>query len=92
MISTMAVFVRVAHRQGWEIERVRDGGVVEKAVRGSRQEALDYAMSLGPDWIEIGDIVGLGTPAQHHSWTTLRRQADGSYAASPLKWQPGARQ
>ncbi len=66
---------------------MRDGGTVEKAVRDSRQEALDYAMSLRPDWIEVGDIVGLDTPEQHHSWTTLRRQPDGSYAASPLKWQ-----
>lgn len=88
----MAVFVRVAHRHGWEIEQVRDGGVVEKVLRDSRQQALDYAISLRPDWIEVGDIVGLDTPDQRHSWTTLRRQADGSYAASPLKWQPKPRQ
>lgn len=83
----MATFVRVAHRQGWEVETVRDGGVVETVVRGSRQEALDHAMTLSPDWIEVGDIVGLDTPAQHHVWTTLRRRPDGSYAPSPLHWQ-----
>ncbi len=80
-------FVRVAHRHGWEVEVVKDGGVVDSVVRASRPEALEYAASLSPDWIEIGDIVGLDTPAQHHEWTTLRRLPDGSYAASPLMWR-----
>jgi hypothetical protein len=83
----MPTFVRVAHRQGWEVEVVQHAGVVESETLASREEALAYAKSLGPDWIEVGDIVGLGTPAQQHSWTTLRRGADGLYAPSTLKWQ-----
>jgi hypothetical protein len=69
------------------VEVVRDGGAVEAEIRGSRQEALDYAMALSPDWIEVGDIVGLDTPGQRHEWITLSRRRDGSYAPSPLKWQ-----
>ena len=65
---------------------VKLGQPVEKAVLASREEALAYAESMEPDWIEVGDIVGLGTSAQHHSWTTLHRQADGSYAQSALRW------
>ena len=83
----MPIFVRVAHRKGWEIETFKGAGVVEASTRRSREEALRLAMSLNPDWIEVGDIVGLDTPDQHHAWSTLRRQADGSYAPSPLKWQ-----
>lgn len=83
----MPIFVRVAHRKGWQIETFKGAGVVESETRESREEALQYAMSLDPDWIEIGDIVGLDTPDQHHVWSTLRRQADGSYVPSPLKWQ-----
>lgn len=80
-------FVRVVHRQGWEVEVVGDGGAVVAATRGTRREALDDAMALAPDWIEVGDIAGLDTPGQHHEWTTLRRMRDGSYAASPLHWR-----
>lgn len=83
----MPTFVRIAHRKGWQIETFTGAGVVESTTRGSREEALEYARSLDPDWIEIGDIVGLDTPEQHHAWSTLRRQAGGSYAPSPLKWQ-----
>lgn len=83
----MPIFVRVAHRHDWEIELVRNAGVVETATRGSREDALEYAMSLEPDWIEVGDIVALDTPQQHHAWTTLRRRPDGTYAPSALKWQ-----
>jgi hypothetical protein len=79
--------VRIAHRHGWEVEVIRYGDVVESGTLASREEALAYAESLDPDWIEVGDIIGLGTPAQQHSWTTLRRRADGSYAPSALKWQ-----
>ena len=82
----MPTFVRVAHRQGWEVEVVRGGEAVETATLGSRDEALSYAESMRPDWIEVGDIAGLGTPGQHHTWTTLQRQPDGSYAASALRW------
>jgi hypothetical protein len=85
------MFVRVAHRHGWQIEVVRDAGVVESATRASRVEALEYAESLAPDWIEVGDIIGLDTPAQQHAWTTLQRRADGSYAPSALKWQAKSR-
>lgn len=83
----MATFVRVVHRHGWQVEVVGDLGAVDSFTCSSREEALRRAKSLAPDWIEVGDIVGLDTPDQHHAWTTLRRRADGSYALSPLKWQ-----
>jgi hypothetical protein len=88
----MTGFVRVANRHGWEVEVVGTTGVVESKTLASRSEALAYAESLEPDWIEIGDITGLDTPAQQHSWTTLRRRKDGSYAPSLLRWQSGRRQ
>jgi len=81
------MFVRVVHRHGWQVETVRDAGVVESVMLASREEAIEYAESLAPEWIEVGDITGLETPAQQHAWTTLRRRADGSYATSALKWQ-----
>lgn len=84
----MAFFVRVVHRQGWDVEVLQRGEIVEVKAAKSREEGLDQARSLSPDWIEVGDIVGLDTPDQHHVWTTLRRKADGSYEPSPLKWQP----
>lgn len=85
----MRHFIRVAHRKGWQIEIFKGEGMVESSTVASRDEALGYAKSLNPDWIEVGDIADLDTPDQQHVWTTLRRQADGSYAASPLKWQRG---
>jgi hypothetical protein len=85
----MPHFIRVAHRKGWQIEIFKGHGLVESSTVGSRDEALVYAKSLKPDWIEVGDIADLGTPAQRHVWTTLRRQADGSYAPSALKWERG---
>jgi hypothetical protein len=81
------MFVRVVHRQGWQVEPVLDAGVVESVTLASREDAIEYAESLAPEWIEVGDIIGLDTPAQQHAWTTLRRRADGSYATSALKWQ-----
>jgi hypothetical protein len=83
----MPTFVRVAHRQGWEVEVISGAKLVESSIHKTRHEALEHAMSLVPDWIEVGDIVGLDTEDQHHDWTTLRRQSDGSYAPSALKWQ-----
>jgi hypothetical protein len=85
----MTGFVRVANRRGWEVEVVGSGGVVETKTLASRDEALAYAESLEPDWIEIGDIVGLDSPGQQHAWTTLHRQENGSYAPSLLRWQAG---
>lgn len=79
--------MRVVNRHGWEVEVVGSAGSVESRTFAARDEALAYAESLEPDWIEIGDIVALGTPAQQHSWTTLRRGTDGSYETSRLKWQ-----
>jgi hypothetical protein len=73
----MLTFVRVAHRHGWQVEVVRSADLVKSETLASREEALAYAESLDPDWIEVGDIIGLGTPAQQHAWTTLRRRADG---------------
>ena len=83
----MRRFVRVAHRHGWEVELVEPDSAPETKTLASRDEALAYAESLDPDWIEIGDIVGLDTPAQQHSWTTLRRGENGSYSPSLLRWQ-----
>ena len=85
-LPDMPMFVRVAHRQGWEVEVVQTDHSVTKNILASRDEALRHAESMEPDWIEVGDIIGLGTPGQHHSWTTLHRQADGSYALSKLRW------
>lgn len=79
--------MRVANRHGWEVEVVGSAGVVESKTFASRDEALAYAESLEPDWIEIGDIVALDTPAQQHSWTTLHRGANGTYETSLLRWQ-----
>ncbi|HET7339060.1 MAG TPA: hypothetical protein VFK22_05890 [Candidatus Dormibacteraeota bacterium] len=83
----MSTFVRVAHRRGWEVEVISGTKLVESSIHSTRKEALDRAMSLAPDWIEVGDIVALDTEDQHHEWTTLRREADGSYSPSALKWQ-----
>lgn len=77
----------MANRHGWDVEVVGPDGVVDSMTLPSRDEALAYAESLEPDWIEIGDITGLDTPAQQHSWTTLHRGKDGSYAPSLLRWQ-----
>jgi hypothetical protein len=81
-----ATFVRIAHRQGWEVQVVRTGEPVETEIHPTREAALARAVAMQPDWIEIGDIVGLGTESQHHSWSTLRRRSDGSYGPSELRW------
>jgi hypothetical protein len=81
------VFVRVVHRRGWDVEEVGEGGAVETRNFGAREQALEFAQSLAPDWIEVGEVVYATSEApQHHRWTTLRRRADGTYAASPLAW------
>lgn len=82
----MATFVRVAQRQGWDVELVTAGRQVETHTLASREEALALAEALAPDWIEVGEIEGLGTPGQRHAWSTLRRGPDGRYAASELRW------
>lgn len=82
----MPVFVRIAHRKGWEVEVVRAGEPPAVETFESREAALAKAESIAPDWIEVGDIVGLGTESQHHRWSTLRRSADGTYLASGLRW------
>ena len=81
------IFVRVAHRQGWQVDKIEGTNIVESSIRKTRAEALEYAQSMSPEWIEVGDIQGLDTPDQQHVWTTLRRQPDGTYLPSPLKWQ-----
>jgi len=85
----MQHFIRVAHRKGWEIEVFKGTEMVQSSTVGTKEEALRYAESLEPDWIEVGDIANLDAPDQHHVWTTLRRLPDGSYAPSPLRWQRG---
>ncbi|HZV48563.1 MAG TPA: hypothetical protein VFD49_02200 [Candidatus Dormibacteraeota bacterium] len=82
------MFVRVVQRDAWEVEV--PGG--ETRSFASRREALAFAESLEPAWIEVGTVVPEreGVP-RHHRWTTLRRSEDGSYATSGLRWggRPG---
>ncbi len=85
----MTTFVRVVHRHGWQVEVVPDMGAFEPVTCASREDALKLAEGLAPDWIEVGDVIGLDTPDKRHAWTTLRRRADGSYGSSPLRWQTG---
>jgi hypothetical protein len=78
------VFVRVVHRQGWDVELIEQE---RKRNFPSRAEALAFAESQQPDWIELGVVVHAAGPLpQHHQWTTLRRQPDGRYAESGLSW------
>ena len=86
------MFVRVVHRQGWDVEKVGEKGDVETGNFASKEQALEHARSLGPDWIEVGEVV-FATPRlpQHHRWTTLRRRPDGTYAESGLAWGGRAR-
>lgn len=52
------MFVRVTHRQGREVEVVQTGHPVEMETLASREEALVYAESMEPDWIEVGLPLG----------------------------------
>ena len=78
------MFVRVVHRQGWDVELVERG---ETRNFPAKRDALEFARSLEPEWIEIGEVVPAapGLP-QHHRWTSLRRSPDGAYAESRLAW------
>ena len=78
------MFVRVVHRQGWDVELVDRE---EKRNFASREDALGFAESLEPEWIEVGVVVPEreGRP-QHHEWQTLRRRPGGGYAPSGLSW------
>ena len=80
----MANFIRVVHRQGWDVERV---GEESKRNFPSRDEAMAFATGEAPDWIEVGEVV-YETPEvpQHHRWSTLRRRPDGTYQETGLKW------
>jgi hypothetical protein len=81
------MFVRVVHRIGWDLEVVGEAGSVETSNFPDREKALQHARGLEPGWIELGEVVpATETVPQHHRWTTLRRQADGSYQASRLNW------
>ena len=81
------MFVRVVHRRGWDVEEVGEKGEVASSNFASKEQALEHACSLGPDWIEVGEVVYATSEApQHHRWTTLRRRPDGGYAASGLVW------
>jgi hypothetical protein len=86
----MPTFIRVAHRKGWQVDTIEGTNVVESSIWKTKAEALEHAKSLAPDWLEVGDIRGLDTPDQQHVWTMLRRQTDGTFVPSPLKWQPKA--
>ncbi len=76
----------MVHRRGWDVELV-DGSQPETRNFESREAALVHARSLGPEWIELGEVV-YATPQlpQHHRWTTLRRKPDGAYAPTGLSW------
>jgi hypothetical protein len=79
--------MRVVHRKGWQVEEVGEGGAVSTRSFAGREDALAFARSLEPDWIELGEVVYATAEApQHHRWTTLRRRPDGTYAPSPLAW------
>ncbi|HZU17966.1 MAG TPA: hypothetical protein VFD01_15365 [Candidatus Dormibacteraeota bacterium] len=77
------MFVRVVQREAWEVE------VPGKATRSfaSEREAMAFARSLMPAWVEVGVVVPAreGVP-RHHRWTTLRRSQAGSYVVSGLRW------
>lgn len=78
-------FVRVVERQGWILETMRDG--VTRTFP-DLDTALIAAKQLSPEWIEVGEILpATSTSPQHHRWRTLRRQPDGSYLESGLRWQ-----
>lgn len=90
------VFIRVVHRQGWDVELLQversspAGPPLEKHNFPGREQALEFARARDPDWIEVGEVV-YATPEvpQHHRWTTLRRQDDGTYRPSGLSWGGG---
>ncbi|HZU17249.1 MAG TPA: hypothetical protein VFD01_11720 [Candidatus Dormibacteraeota bacterium] len=77
------MFVRVVQRDAWEVE------VPGEATRSfaSEEEAMAFARSLGPAWVEVGVVVPAreGVP-RHHHWTTWRRGEGGSYVVSELRW------
>ena len=82
-----AVFVRVVHRVGWDVEVVREDGSVETENLPERDAALEHAKLLEPEWIELGEVVRQTDEApQHHRWKTLRRLPGGEYAESGLNW------
>ena len=80
----MSRFARVVERDGWVLETVWDGRSVSFR---DRQEALDQAVRLAPDWIEVGDVApATNVTPRRHRWRTLRRQPDGRYLESGLRW------
>lgn len=85
MVESMH-FVRVVQREAWEVELVEERRVLAYP---DRAQALQRAIAAEPDWIELGEVVEAeGESPRHHSWTTLRRGAAGSYVPSPLAWRP----
>lgn len=53
----------------------------------SQAEAMGVAVTRGPEWLEVGEVVPAGAVApRHHRWTTLRRDAGGEYRPSALGW------
>jgi hypothetical protein len=78
------MFVRVVHRQGWDVELIDRG---ETRNFPNPEEALAFAQGEQPDWIEVGELVyATETVPQHHRWKTLRRRPDGTYRDSGLGW------
>lgn len=84
MSTPSGKFIRVVHRQGWDVELVGTG---KKQNFPDRRQAIRFAERNQPDWIEVGEVVpaAAGIP-QHHRWVTLRRRSDGSYDEVGLNW------
>jgi hypothetical protein len=78
------LFVRVVHREGWDVELVEEGLVCNFA---TREQALACATEQEPAWIEVGEVSMMSADeAGAHIWTTLQREQDGGYRESGLSW------
>lgn len=78
------LFIRVVHREGWDVELIEQGRIRNFA---TREEALACATEQDPAWIELGEVTELtGDQPSHHTWTTLQREQDGGYRESGLSW------
>lgn len=78
------LFVRVVHREGWDVELIEQGRIWNFA---TREEALACATEQEPAWIEVGEVTELiEDQPSRHVWTTLQREQDGGYRESGLSW------
>ena len=78
------LYIRVVHREGWDVELIEQGRIRNFA---TREEAMACATEQHPAWIEVGEVTELtGDQPGHHVWTTLQREQDGGYRESGLSW------